>query len=126
VVARDDRVGLRRQGQRQQVVVIGIATNRLRQCRRLYHLGQPPHFGEQALARGVGAGKDCVELRAAEHVGEFGQQGRAADQADDAIAHLRKQRMRRAVPQEPGDQDVGVNYRPHAAAALRGPLLPRR
>lgn len=59
--------------------------------------------------------EDRVELRPGEHFGELGEERRTADEGQRAVADVLEQRMRRAVPEEPGEQHVGINDRPHAA-----------
>jgi RHS repeat-associated protein len=90
-VSRHDELDLGGDGQREHLVVVGIATHRLRQRWRFDHLGQAPHFCERALARRVGTGQDHIELRAPDHVGQFGQQRRTADQRDGASSSNRLQ-----------------------------------
>ena len=52
-------------------------------------------------------------------VAEFGQLRRAADHGECASLHMRNQRMRCAAPQQPGQQHIRINDRPHAVCAPR-------
>jgi hypothetical protein len=76
VVARDDDIGLRGDGQREHRIVIGIAAHRLGQRWRLDHLGELPHLGQRLLTRSVRALEDRVELGSSQHVGQLRQQRR--------------------------------------------------
>lgn len=52
--------------------------------------------------------------RSLQNFGELGEERRAADEGQRAVADVLDERMRLAVPEEPGQQHVGINDRPHA------------
>lgn len=114
VVAGDDEIHLCGKRQGEHGIVIGIAADGRGQRHRLDDLGERPNFIERTLARSVRPDKDRIELRPRDNIGEFGEEHRAADQGQRAVADVLDQGVRRAVPEESGQQHVGINDRPHA------------
>lgn len=53
-----------------------------------------------------------------------GEEHRTADQGCCAIAAMLEERVRRAVPEESGQQHVGINDRPHADYVDARPVRP--
>ena len=123
IISRDDEVCLSRDGRCQHRIVIRVTAYALRQRWRFDHLHQLMQFIECAVARCIRAHEDGIELRAADYVSQFGQERRAADEREISVAHLFQQFMRRTSPQEPGQQYVCINDRPHVYAVPPARLL---
>ena len=100
VIAGDDHVDLRSEGQGEDGIVIGVAANWRVQTWRFDHLGQLPQFSQRDFARGVRACEDHVKLRAGEDDRQLGQDRGAAYQAERANADMLKQGVRRAAPEQ--------------------------
>jgi hypothetical protein len=72
---------------------------------------------EHPLGIGVGAGQDLLELRTVHDLSKFGQQTRAADQAERTRADLLDQRMRFPAPKKP-DSSTLVSTTARTSPAL--------
>jgi hypothetical protein len=125
-VARDDQIDASAQSDRQHFIVIRVATDWPWQgcgcddfCKRL-------RIGQSAFSGRVRSTKNVNELGALEHIREFGQKCRTADERERAIADVLDQGVRRSLPQQAGDEDVRINDRSHAACARRAPLSLQR
>jgi len=98
VITRDDEIGLSCDGHCQHRIIIRIAAHRLWQGWRFDYFRQPVQLVECAATRCVGTYEDGVELRAANYVGQLGQERRAADKCELPASYLVQQLMRRATP----------------------------
>lgn len=114
MIAGDDEIDLRGKRQGEHGIVIAVAADGLGQRGWLDDRGECANLIERTLARGVRPDEDRIELRPRDNIGEFGEKRRAGDQGQRAVADVLDQLMRRAVPEEPGQQHVGINDRPHA------------
>jgi len=102
IISRGNEVSLSSDGRCQHFIIIRVTAYGLWQGWRFDHFRQLMQFIECAVARGIRAHEDDIELRAVDYVSQFGQERRAADEREISVAHLFQQFVRRAVPQETG------------------------
>lgn len=79
------------------------------------------HCGEQSdnlLGSSLGLAQWCCESWSRENVTELGEQRRARDDVQVPVRTCWEKLVRRAVPEEPRDRDVGIKDDPHAGGAL--------
>jgi hypothetical protein len=118
MAAEDEQIGLRCGCESQHRVVRGIAADRCRQRWRVNDLSQAPQLVKCPLGIGIGAGQDLLELRTVHDLSEFGQQARAADQAERTRADLLDQRMRFPAPKNKPDSSTLVSTTARSSPAL--------
>ena len=119
VIARNDGVGARRQRTGQHVIVIGVARDGARQCRRMHHADERKLLGDEFFDRAPGPRNPLGEFRPAENFLKFGHQRGAGMEGDFPGAARGEEFAWRSTPKQRGHHDVGVSDDSQARRAAR-------